>query len=66
MEWQLILALVIGVPVILFPVAFIWSINIGHLYMIAKRAYMRRAERRKNKKELLKPAYQQVAHVAKK
>jgi hypothetical protein len=29
MEWQIIVALVIAVPVILFPAAFIWYLNIG-------------------------------------
>ena len=29
MEWQAILALVVAVPVILFPVAFVWYLTIG-------------------------------------
>ena len=29
MEWGTILAFVIGLPVILFPVAFVWYLNIG-------------------------------------
>ena len=32
MEWQVIVALVIAVPVILFPVAFVWYMNIGGIY----------------------------------
>ena len=29
MEWQLVLALVLAIPIILFPVAFVWYVNIG-------------------------------------
>ena len=32
MEWQVILALVIAIPIVLFPVAFIWYLNIGGIY----------------------------------
>lgn len=31
MEWQIIIALVIAIPIILFPVAFVWYLNIGGL-----------------------------------
>lgn len=37
MEWTTILALVIAVVVILFPVAFIWYINGGGIYASIKR-----------------------------
>ena len=29
MEWEFILALVVMVPVILLPVAFVWYLNLG-------------------------------------
>ena len=29
MVWQLIVALVVAIPIILFPAAFIWYIDIG-------------------------------------
>ena len=29
MQWEFVVALVLAVPVILFPVAFVWYINIG-------------------------------------
>ena len=32
MEWQVILALVIAVTIILFPAVFIWYLNIGGIY----------------------------------
>jgi len=32
MEWQLILALVIAIPIILIPVVLVWYLNIGGIY----------------------------------
>lgn len=29
MEWQVVLALVLGIPVILFPAAYVWYLTIG-------------------------------------
>ncbi|MBC8276389.1 MAG: hypothetical protein H8E40_15680 [Chloroflexi bacterium] len=29
MQWELIVALVLAIPVILFPAAFVWYMNIG-------------------------------------
>lgn len=29
MEWQMVVALVIAIPVILFPAAFVWYLNLG-------------------------------------
>ncbi len=29
MQWELIVALVVAIPVILFPVAFVWYLNVG-------------------------------------
>jgi len=36
MEWQIIVALVIAVPVILFPAAFVWYLNISGLYQVMR------------------------------
>jgi len=47
MEWQFIVALVIAIPIILFPVAFIWYLNIGGIYAAIKEARARRAAREK-------------------
>lgn len=54
MNWELIVILVIAIPVILFPAAYIWYINIGGLIMMYKGAREKRAVRdgKKNKKEL--------------
>ncbi|MCJ7654374.1 MAG: hypothetical protein MUO97_03575 [Dehalococcoidia bacterium] len=34
MQWEFIAALVLAIPVILFPIAFIWYINSGNIYHI--------------------------------
>jgi predicted GIY-YIG superfamily endonuclease len=45
MEFQLIIALVITIPIILFPVAFIWYLNIGGLTTAIKEARAKRVRR---------------------
>lgn len=41
MQWQIVVALIVAVPVILMPVVFVWFLNIGAL----------RALREKRKRE---------------
>jgi hypothetical protein len=43
MQWQMIVALIIAIPIILFPVAFVWFINIGGIYAAIKEAQKKRA-----------------------
>ena len=47
MEWQILVALVIAIPIILFPVAFVWYLNIGGIYAAIKEARARRVAREK-------------------
>ena len=47
MEWQVILALALAIPVILFPVAFVWYLNIGGIYTAIKEAREKLAAREK-------------------
>lgn len=47
MEWPVIVALVIAITIILFPVALIWYINIGGIYHAIRETRARRAARRK-------------------
>ena len=47
MEWQVIVALVVAIPIILIPVALIWYINFGGIYLAIKEARERRATRPK-------------------
>lgn len=45
MEWWAILALVLGIPIVLLPVAFIWYLNVSGLYSVMRQALRRRARR---------------------
>ena len=49
MEWQIILALVLAIPIILVPVAFVWYLNIGGIVAAVEEARERRAVREKGK-----------------
>jgi len=42
MEWQVIVALVVAIPIILFPAAFVWYLNIGGIYAAVKEARKRK------------------------
>ena len=46
MEWEFIVALVIAVPVILFPAAFIWYLNIGGIVKAVREAKEARVARK--------------------
>ena len=50
MEWQIIVALVLVIPIILLPVAFVWYMNIGGIYVAIKEARARRIALGKGKK----------------
>ncbi len=38
MQWELIVALAIAIPVILFPAAFVWYLNIGGIVHAMRQA----------------------------
>jgi len=42
MEWYFILALAITIPIIVFPVAFVWYLNLGGIYAANKSARARK------------------------
>ena len=44
MQWELIVALVIAIPLILFPAAFVWYLNIGGIVAAIKNARERKAK----------------------
>jgi len=52
MQWEFIVALVIAIPIILFPAAFVWYLNIGGIYAAIKEARERRAARKKRAKRV--------------
>jgi len=47
MQWELVIALAIAIPIILFPAAFVWYLNIGGIYAAVKEAQARRVAREK-------------------
>ncbi|MDO9333312.1 MAG: hypothetical protein Q7T57_02165 [Dehalococcoidales bacterium] len=42
MEGQVIIALAIAIPVILFPAAFVWYLNIGGVFQAVREARARK------------------------
>ncbi len=51
MQWELIVALVIAIPVILFPAAYVWYLNVGGIYSAIKEARQKRAVQKGVKEE---------------
>jgi hypothetical protein len=45
MEWPVILALVLGIPIILFPAAYVWYLNLGGVYAAIRKARAKRLVR---------------------
>lgn len=43
MEWYIILALAIGIFIILFPIAYVWYLNMGGIYSAIRRAHEKQA-----------------------
>ena len=54
MQWELIVALVVAIPIIIFPAAFIWYLNIGGIYAAVAEARARRIVREKAVKATVK------------
>ena len=38
MQWELIVALAVTIPIILFPAAFVWYLTIGGIYHAVREA----------------------------
>ena len=47
MQWEFVVALVMAIPVILFPIAFVWYLNIGGIYAAIKEAREKRVTQEK-------------------
>jgi hypothetical protein len=54
MEWWAILALVLGIPLILLPVALVWYLNISGIYQVIRATRAREKKRTKTLKEAQK------------
>ena len=53
MEIQLVIALAVAIPIILFPAAFVWFLNISGLLTVWKESRAREKRRAKAHKEAL-------------
>ena len=47
MQWQFIVALAIAIPVMLFPAAFVWYLNLGGLVQAVQRRKVKVAQEAK-------------------
>ena len=54
MQWELVIALVISIPIILFPAAYIWYLNIGGIYAAIKESQTKRVAREKKSRASIK------------
>jgi len=45
MEWEFIVALVVMIPIIMLPVAFVWYLNLGGILAAVRRARATEKER---------------------
>ena len=54
MEWYIILAIVLGIPIILFPVAFVWYLNVSGIYRVIRDRRQREKRRAKALRESVK------------
>jgi hypothetical protein len=47
MYWEFVIGLVIAIPIILLPAAFVWYLNINGIVNAIRQAWARRASRQK-------------------
>ena len=45
MEWQIVIALAVAIPVILFPAAFVWYLNVGGIVYAVRKAKVAREKK---------------------
>jgi len=64
MQWEFVVALLIAIPVVLFPVAFVWYLNLGGIYAAIKEARQKRVAR-EERTETVAEARQRIGEVLK-
>ena len=64
MQWEFIVALVIAIPIILFPAAFIWYLNIGGIYHAIQVARQKRKAASEEGTKVVAEAGQHIAVTA--
>jgi len=53
MEWQIILALVLAIPVILIPAALVWYLNVSGIFTVIRETRKRRVAREKRMRQVV-------------
>ena len=64
MDWELIVALAIAIPFILFPAAYVWYLNIGGINALLKEAREKRLARKRTNIVDDKPPQEQEYEAA--
>ena len=64
MEWQIIVALVVVIPLVVFPAAFIWYLQVGGVIAVLRARRARAAKRAERAIAHEKPAAAKV-HIGK-
>ncbi len=54
MEWEFVIALIIAIPVILFPAAFVWYLNIHGVLRAVREARRKKQEATATREEKAK------------
>jgi len=60
MQWEFIVTLVLAIPIIIFPAALVWYLNISGIYAVIKEAGTRRVIRRRTGELVEEPAVRRV------
>ena len=61
MQWEFVVALVLAIPIILFPAAFVWYLNVGGIYHAVQDARQKRKAAREERSRVVAEAEQHVA-----
>ena len=64
MEWQIVVALAVAIPVIVFPVVLVWYLNAGGIIAAVKEARKRRAVEKKSRHPKETVTYEHEYEVA--
>ena len=65
MEWYYMVGIVLGIPIILFPVALVWYLNVSGLYRVISDSRQRQRRRAEALKTSVATATQQKALAGK-
>ena len=58
MAWQVIVALVVAIPIVLVAVAFVWYLNVSGLYRVIRATRQREKRRAEARAQALREAQQ--------